>query len=287
MTTNHAPAQDPASPRLTISDLARRTGLTPATLRAWETRHGFPVPTRLASGHRRYDEEAVAQVQQVLRRRDAGVRLEVAIGEAADAARTSAPSVFAGVRRVHPHLQAQRLRKSTLLALSWAIEDECCARAQRALLYGAFQHARFFAGSARRWTELARTARRTTVFADLAGAAPGPGIRMVHLPPDAPLRREWVLVCDAEDRPAVLAAWELPGQDDLTDADRVFEAVWSLEPRVVRDATRICAALADRLDPEGAVQHDLANTPPEASTDLRNAATLLARMVGYVDRLGT
>ncbi len=39
---------------LTISDLARLTGVPSATLRSWESRHGFPRPTRLAGGHRRY-----------------------------------------------------------------------------------------------------------------------------------------------------------------------------------------------------------------------------------------
>ena len=51
MTTKPAAAQP-----LTISDLAQRTGVSAATLRAWETRHGFPTPTRRESGHRRYDE---------------------------------------------------------------------------------------------------------------------------------------------------------------------------------------------------------------------------------------
>ena len=36
------------------------------------------------------------------------------------------------------------LRKSTLLALTWAMEDEYCARAQQPTLFGAFQEARFF-----------------------------------------------------------------------------------------------------------------------------------------------
>lgn len=282
MATNPAAAQ---APQLTISDLAGRTGLTPATLRTWETRHGFPVPQRLASGHRRYDEHDVALVQQVLRRRDAGVRLDVAIGEAAHAAALDAASVYAVLRRRHPHLQPQRLRKTTLLAMSWAMEDECCARAQRPLLFGAFQHARFFAGAAPRWTELARTARRATVFADLADAERSPGIRMVHLPADAPLRREWVLVCEAADFPAALAAWEVPGQEDVPDGDRVFETVWSLEPRAVRAATRACLALADRLDPDGAEHPDLADPPADASPDLRHATTLFARLVGYVDHL--
>ena len=37
---------------------------------------------------------------------------------------------------LHPGLQPQRLRKSTLLAMSWAIEDECCARAERPMIFG-------------------------------------------------------------------------------------------------------------------------------------------------------
>ena len=294
MVTNPAGAQapepknqpTPRGPRLTISDLARRTGLTPATLRTWETRHGFPRPTRLGSGHRRYDEHDVALVERVLRRRDAGVRLEVAIREAA-ADPAPAGSVFAVLRSRHPHLAAQPLRKSTLLALTRAMEDECCARAQRPVLYGAFQHARFFGQSMSRWTELARTAHRTTVFADLHPEVRAPGMRLVHLPADALLRREWVLVCDAPDYPACLAAWELPGQDDVQDADRLFESVWALDPRAVRDAARACARLADRLDPAGASDPTLEpdEPPPAPSADLARASTLLRRMVGYVDRL--
>src|SRR5829696_338790 len=83
---------------LTIGDLAERTGVAPATLRMWERRHGFPVAQRRGSGHRRYDERVVEQVRQVVRRRDAGSRLEVAIAgvvlsEASATAAPGAPSV--------------------------------------------------------------------------------------------------------------------------------------------------------------------------------------------------
>ncbi len=158
---------DPSSaPHLTIGDLARRTGLSTAVLRTWETRHGFPRPKRLASGHRRYAESDVALVERVLRRRDAGIRLEVAIAEAAASTAPGAPSVFAELRRKHPQLAPHRLAKSTLLALSWAIEDEFCARADAPVLFGAFQEQRFYRPSAPRWNELARVARSTMVLAD-------------------------------------------------------------------------------------------------------------------------
>jgi DICT domain-containing protein len=281
MTTKRGAAQGPA---LTIGDLARRTGLTTATLRTWETRHGFPHPTRLESGHRRYYEADVALVEEVLRRRDAGVRLEVAVADVAAGAGRTAPSVYATLRRGHPDLHPQLLHKSTLVALSRAIEDECCARADRPVLYGGFQQARFFRQSMPRWNELARTAAGTTVFAGLDTRLRDPAVRMVHLPEDAAMRREWVLVCDAPDLPACLTAWELPGQVRVRDADRMFEVVWTLEPAAVRDAARTCADLADALDPEGAPAPPVEPTRPEASSDLRRAAGLFARVVGYVDR---
>jgi DNA-binding transcriptional MerR regulator len=175
---------------LTISDLASRTGLTPATLRAWETRYGFPLPTRRASGHRRYDERDVVLVKDVLRRRGAGVRLETAIADAAGArAVLTSPttSVFAELRRSHPHIAPQRLRKSTLLALTWAMEDEYCARAQQPTLFGAFQEARFFRQAEPRWRELARTARSAVAFADFTSR--GPVGDPVDGPVDGPVDR--------------------------------------------------------------------------------------------------
>ena len=278
-------------PALTIGDLARRTGLTPAVLRTWETRHGFPVPKRLESGHRRYDESDVALVERVLRRRDAGIRLEVAIAEAAASTAPETPSVFAELRRRHPHLMPHRLRKSTLLALSWALEDECAARAESPMLWGAFQEERFWAPSVPRWNELARVARSTMVMADFTEIADADDPRrptQVPLADDAPMRREWVVVCDAVDLPACLAAWELPGQRTVADRDRLFEAVWTIEPQPVRDAARVCAQVAQNAGVAEAAPllYELAEDVAPRALDVAGAATLFSRVVAYVDRLG-
>src|SRR3954452_9708190 len=107
MTAHPPPAQG-----LTIGDLASKSGLTPATLRAWEARHGFPRPHRLPSGHRSYDDQDVALVRQVLRKEAAGVRLESAIAEAAAARRARDASVYVDVRRGNPHMLVRTLRKS-------------------------------------------------------------------------------------------------------------------------------------------------------------------------------
>jgi len=197
-------AQAPIEPgSLTIGDLARRTGVAPATLRVWESRHGFPRPSRRDSGHRRYNEHDVELVTQVLRRRDSGMRLEVAIAgvalaDAATGTPPGAPSVHAAMRRLHPNLQPQRLKKSTLLAVSWAIEDECCSRAEQPMIFGGFQKEHYYRAAEERWTELARIARSTMVFAAFS-QDPDPVDRttMVDLPEDAPMRREWAVVFDA------------------------------------------------------------------------------------------
>ena len=79
-------------------------------------------------------------------------------------------------------------------------------------------------------------------LAAAAGPPPGPAAPVqVSLPADAPARREWTLVCDCRDYPACVTGWELPGQRPAADGARRFEAVWSLDPQVVRDAAAICA----------------------------------------------
>ncbi|MEO7350646.1 MAG: DICT sensory domain-containing protein [Marmoricola sp.] len=277
---------------LTIGDLAQRTGVAPATLRVWESRHGFPRPRRRDSGHRRYDEHDVELVTQVLRRRDSGMRLEVAIAgvalaDAATGTPPGAPSVYAAMRRVHPNLQPQRLKKSTLVAVSWAIEDECCSRAEQPMIFGGFQKEDFYRASEERWTELARIARSTMVFAAFSQEPhPVDHTTMVDLPEDAPMRREWAVVCDAPDYPAMLTAWELPGQSSVPDRLRLFEAIWTVEPGAVRDAARACAQAAQQLGhPEGApLLYELADNPTPPPVALQQAASLLNRVVAYVDR---
>jgi len=279
---------------LSIGELARRTEVPAATLRSWEDRYGFPRPHRLAGGHRRYDHGDIGLIEAVVRLRAAGMSLHAAIGQATAAAGQPEPSVFAGLRRRHAGLVPQVLRKATLQALTRAIEDECCARAERPVLFAAFQQQRFFLQSQRRWNELARTARVVVVFADFgepaAGNRPlrGPAPVKVPLPADAPARREWTLVCDSPDYPACVAGWEFPGQPQAADASRRFEVIWSVDPQVVRDAAAICAQLARSARPGlGPLLDALPSEPPApASADLRRATGLLTRMTSYLEKAG-
>lgn len=276
-----------ASSRVTLSigDLAHRTGVPISTLRSWEKRYGFLQPDRSAGEHRRYSEADVEAVLEVLAHRRGGLSLAAAV-QRADTPPVRSRSVFAELRRRHPSLRPQVLSRRTLVSMSHAIEDECCARAAAPVLFGAFQRERFLRASYDRWRELARTAQSTVVFAELDHPAPatrGAPIE-VPVPSDSPLNREWVLVCDALDLPACLIAVERPGQDPGS-AHRTFEAVWSVDPQVVRDASRIAAALADDLRPEWREVVDLPPQPdpPGASEDLHRATELFDRMVAYID----
>lgn len=278
---------------LSIGDLAERTGLSTATLRMWETRHGFPVPERLPSGHRRYREADVAAVDHVIRRRDAGTRLETAISEALAHAEPSSPSVYAELQQRHPYLETHRLQKSTLLALSWAIEDQFCAKAQQGRIFGAFQHERYYAHARPRWEELSRLARSTMVFFEPDPerhhvVAPGSSVVTVALAPEDPMRREWMVICDSPDLPVALTAWEIPGQVGVPDRDRVFESMWTVEPAAVRDAARVAARVAQEhgVGDAAPLLYALGDEPAGGVADLRSVTTLFNRVVAYVDRFG-
>jgi DICT domain-containing protein len=175
-----------------------------------------------------------------------------------------------------------------MLAISHAIEDECCAHAERAVLVAGFQRTENYVRAGSRWRDLAATAARVVAFADFD--APGvseAGIVEVPIPPDAPLRREWAVVCDGPGAAAVLTGWERPGQEDVPDAQRQYEAVWSAEPSVVRRATQLGLALARRRAPGLAALEgvdDLLAEHPDASDEVvRRATAITNRVIAYMD----
>ena len=279
---------------LTIGDLSRRTGVAAGTLRTWETRYGVPRPRRAPSGHRRYDTDDVALVQETLRLRASGLSMPLAVERARSQRDGAESSVFAGVRRRHPDLRVQLLAKPVLVALCRAMEDECAAEAERPLLFGAFQRPDLYAASRARWRELSRTARSAVVFADFqppAGPAERPEERPderpgepveVPVPFGSPLHREWVLVCDSGDRPGCLVGWERP--EHPATGPRRFETFWSVDAQVVRDAARLCARLSEEYRPGTRFPRwdDLEGTPPPAGPESRRASAVLDRMLGYL-----
>jgi MerR family transcriptional regulator, light-induced transcriptional regulator len=270
---------------LTIADVARRTGLTVERLRAWEHRHGFPQPERLANGHRRYRPADVDAISQVVRDRDAGLSLEAAVRRAASPDREPSGSVFAELRRERPDLPVHHISRRAMLAISRAIEDEAAAGGGGAMLAAGFQTELRYRQSEARWRELARTSAAAVVFAEFdpghRGSGP-PGLYEVTLPRDAALRREWFVACDGPGCAAVLAGWEHLGAGH--PAGRSFEATWTAEPAIVARAMAIAVRLARAYAP-GLDLPEPAPAPAAADAGgaLRRTTALANRIVSYLD----
>lgn len=269
---------------LAIGDVAARAGIGEGTLRMWEVRYGFPAPQRLPSGHRRYSEQDLDGVMAVLRAREQGMSLPSAIARARRLGAEPRPSLYGALRESHEHLQPQQFRQPALLRLTRAIEDECCARSPRPLLFGCFQHERAYRRSEERWRDLARTASHAFVLADFAKLRrPRGGPAEVPIRPADPVAREWAVVCDAPELSACLVAWERPR---MPGAKRCFETIWTVEPDVVREAARICrdlvAARAPKLVED--LRERLADPPAGAGTEQLRAATAVAnRALAYAE----
>ena len=77
---------------LRIGDLARRTGVRPSTIRAWEQRFGFPIPERSAGGQRAYSDVDVEHVAAVRRLVAEGLTLAAAVARVRDAGAAAVPT---------------------------------------------------------------------------------------------------------------------------------------------------------------------------------------------------
>jgi len=269
-----------------IGDVVERTGVAEATLRMWERRYGFPAPDRLASGHRRYSEREIELIRAVAAKRAAGLALAVAIEQAQSERSQSVPSVYAALRRRRPDLEPRLLVKPMMHALSHAIEDEALARAERVVVFGSFQRELFYRQAQPRWRELTRTAEAAAVFADFARVrAPRDGPAEVPVPREHPFNREWALVCEGQEFAICLSGWEPPGSALGPIGTRSFEAIWSVEPDVVREASRICCAIAAERRPDiAAAAQTRLEAPLSASPEaqLRLATAVTARMLSHV-----
>ncbi len=67
------------TPVYTIKTVVQQTGITPATLRAWERRYGMFSPGRSEGGYRLYSERDIAILRWLKGQVDAGVAISSAV----------------------------------------------------------------------------------------------------------------------------------------------------------------------------------------------------------------
>jgi DICT domain-containing protein len=277
---------------LGIKDVAEQTGLAAGTIRMWEQRYGFPEPGRTDSGYRVYSEDDVAALRRVVAYRHRGLSVPAAIDRVAETGGPADnPSIYAAVAATDHGARPQTLRKSTLVALSRAIEHETLAQAAAPVLFAAFQFEPMYRAVEQRYRRLARYADAAVVFADF------PEVR--H-PEDAPveipvtredkLGNEWVVIVDAPGYCASLLGWEISdgleeGGKGPRDGERRFEAIWTVDPRATRRAAEVAARLAARADPVyGAELELLLRDRPLAMQEPAPALTALTnRVVAYLE----
>ncbi|MBN9621749.1 MAG: MerR family transcriptional regulator [Actinobacteria bacterium] len=238
-----------ADTALAIGDVVAATGVGEATLRAWERRFGFPSPRREPSGHRRYSRDDIERIRSVVRERNRGLSLTVAI-ERVTAEPSGPPSLFAPLRERRPDLLPVSIRKPQMLHLSRAVEEESAARSERALMIGAFQRPEFYRASEQRWRRLARGAGLTFVLAAFAEArSPADAPVEVPISTTEPVADEWAVICLAPGYSACLIGWETVGAAGLADRERAFDALLSVEPAVVREVAGAAVAIAAANEP--------------------------------------
>lgn len=275
-----------SSEGFSIGVLAARTGLTPAVLRTWENRFGFPSGARSATGHRRFSDADVELVREVLEVRASGAGLQAAIDAVTRRHAQPAPaSVHAALSGRFPELRTRRLSRRALIAASYAVEDEAMARADRPVVLGTFQEGHRFAGSRHRWDELARTASWAAVVADFDDALPADALARparCQLPEGSPLRREWTVVTVSATRGAVVSAWEVPSRPT---EDPVYESVISTHRPAVLTAARVLldVAVATGAHPPADVVRLLGETAPGPAQPAADVDQMWLRALARLD----
>lgn len=275
---------------LSIKEVAESAGVAAGTIRMWEQRYGFPQPARTDAGYRVYAEEDVEALRRVLAYRHRGLSVPAAIERAQEnGGPTDHPSIYAAVAAAEHGGRPQVLKKSTLVALSRAIEHETLAQSAAPILFGAFQHERFYREVEPRYRRISQFSDAAIAFADFPKLGyPEGGPVEVPIAPEDKLGNEWAVIVDAPGYAACLLAWEMPGATqpgDPGDMNRRFEAIWTLDPRATRKAARVAARLAGRADPAlGERLTDmLADRPLAFDAPVPTVTALTNRMVAYME----
>ena len=155
------------------------------------------------------------------------------------------------------------------------------ARAAGPIVIGAFQSEDNYRHVEHRYRRLAHVADAVGVFADFAE----PNAGHEDVPAEIPISQgealghEWAVIVDAPGYAACLVGWETP------EPGRVFEALWTLEPTVVRRAAQIGAALAARTAPAWSERllGLLADRPLAVEQPAPGLTALTNRMISYLD----
>lgn len=151
-------------------------------------------------------------------------------------------SLLAVLQQELPALRAQTYFKSSLTALSHAIEDLVLAGETTPLVIANFQKERFYRQEVRRYQRISRFTDQVYVLAAPeaeSGFANGSTpYEVIELSPSDELTREWHLVVIAKAYSACLICREQPNATTSLDQMRRFEGFWSFDRQTAIHAAR-------------------------------------------------
>lgn len=166
-------------------------------------------------------------------------------------------SVLADLLQAMPHLRQQVYFKSSLTALSHAMEDQVLAGADRPLVIASFQRERFYRQEAHRYRRIAQQTSQVYVL-----AAPETDFKnssefyeTVAFDPADALSQEWHLVVIGQQYANCLICRERPEPEPgLTnfevDPSRRFEGIWTFDRHVSQKVAELLLTRIKAYRPE-------------------------------------
>ncbi|ERN40895.1 putative sensor protein [Rubidibacter lacunae KORDI 51-2] len=164
-------------------------------------------------------------------------------------------SVLSALLASLPHLRAQIYFKSSLTALSHAMEDRVLASSTPFMVIASFQRERYYRQEAYRYRRIAKVTPHVYVLAapETEFRAGSGDYETIAFPPDDPLAREWHLVVLGASDAACLICRECDSEPVAApdvEAARRFEGVWTFDRDVCTIAANILIDRAIAFRPE-------------------------------------
>jgi signal transduction histidine kinase/DICT domain-containing protein len=142
----------------------------------------------------------------------------------------------------HPQLRPHLYFKSSLTALSRAMEDLVLAGEERPLVIATFPEERLYRQESHRYQRLASHAQRIFILSVMEGKATASGYTLIGVPASDRLAEQWNLVVIGTQSAACLICdkrpWEWANSKGL-EASQRFDGIWTFNRQVVLDAAQI------------------------------------------------
>jgi DICT domain-containing protein/signal transduction histidine kinase len=158
------------------------------------------------------------------------------------------------------NFRPQMYFKSSLTALSHAMEDQVLAGDEPCLIIASFQRERFYRQEAHRYQRIAEKTNQVYVLAapDTEFANGSNHYETIAFDPQDGLSQEWHLVVVGEQYAASLICREHPQSAEQTarpplahmDQSRRFEGIWTFDRTITCTAARLCLQRIRRYRPE-------------------------------------